>query len=81
MSRTAAPECVIRRGEAYPKEVFLAKTKLKRDAYYAAVRDGLRVSKKHGRVYVTGDAWLDYLATESEPVSTDAETPAEAAAA
>lgn len=51
----------IRRGESYRKDQFLARTGMKEAGYRSARRQGLRTIETAGRVYITGDAWHDYL--------------------
>lgn len=52
----------IRADESYLLEDFKRRAGLGRHAYRQAVRNGLRVVRLHGRVFVRGEDWLAYLA-------------------
>lgn len=47
--------------ECYPLDVFAAAAGLGRAALREARRNGLKVRRVHGRAYVFGSDWLDYL--------------------
>ena len=55
---TAATESVIRDGEVYDLPEFQRRSKLGRHAYRSAIRNGLKVIRTAGRVYVRGSDWL-----------------------
>lgn len=69
MSQTLAEP--IRRGESYTKAQFLQRSGMKEVAYRTARRQGLKTVETAGRVYITGDAWHEYLESllTAEPVS------------
>lgn len=54
----------IRRGESYLLDEFRRRAGIGRHAYRMAIRAGLKVIRLHGRVYVRGDDWLDYIDTQ-----------------
>ena len=56
----------VRPDEVYPLELFERSQGLGRAALREARRKGLKVSYLHGRVFVRGVDWLDYLATEGK---------------
>lgn len=51
----------IRRGESYRKDQFLDRSGMKEAGYRSARRQGLKTIETAGRVYITGDAWHEYL--------------------
>lgn len=55
-------EGMIERGTAYTLDEFSRRTGLRRTALRMARHAGLAVRRAHGRVYVLGSDWLDYLA-------------------
>lgn len=54
---------VIERGQAYTLDEFKARAGWSQHAYRTAKRQGLKVVPTAGRVYITGDSFLDYLAS------------------
>jgi len=56
----------VRRDAVYTMAEFTARTGLKRDAIRTARQNGLVVDYRHGRAFVRGDAWLDYLERQAE---------------
>lgn len=63
----------VKRGECYPLPAFMGAVGLGRHGLRAARRDGLRVEYRHGRGYVLGDWWLDYLSKPTTSTGTNAE--------
>lgn len=51
---------------SYEKSDFLRRVGLKAHAWRTAVRQGLRVVRCHGRAYVLGRDWIDYLAAQAD---------------
>jgi len=54
----------IRGGESYLLDEFRRRAGIGRHAYRMAIRAGLKVVRLHGRVYVRGDDWLSYIASQ-----------------
>ena len=63
----------IRRGEVYTKAQFLSRTGMREAAYRTARRSGLSTVETAGRVFISGDAWFQYLesltAAKAEPAT------------
>jgi hypothetical protein len=59
--KTKAPPQVIRADEVYQLDEFLRRAGIGRWAYRTALRNGLRVIRTAGRVYVRGSDWFAYL--------------------
>jgi len=55
----------ITRESCYTLSEFQKRTGMKRDAMRTARRNGLRVSYLHGRAFVLGKHWLDYLEAQA----------------
>lgn len=51
----------IHRDAAYEKTDFLQRVGLRQAAWRTAKRQGLRTIQIHGRAFVRGEDWLDYL--------------------
>ena len=62
----AAPSGTITAEATYTLAEFQKRTGLKEWALRQARRSGLRVLYVHGRGFVRGSDWLDYLATAAE---------------
>ncbi len=58
---TSAVQEVIREGETYTLDEFKKRTRMARNAYLAARRNGLKTVKIHSRTYIRGVDWIDYL--------------------
>lgn len=52
-------------GASYTLPEFMRRTGMKRDAMRTARRNGLQVSYLHGRAFVLGKHWLDYLEAQA----------------
>lgn len=61
-----SPSAPILDSEAYSLDEFLRRVGWKRGALMQARREGLRVAMAGGRVYVRGQAWLDFLAEREQ---------------
>jgi hypothetical protein len=55
------PERYLQRGAQYLLEDFMQIVRLGRHAIRAARRNGFRVLRAHGRVYVNSDDWFEHL--------------------
>lgn len=60
---TCETEGVIRRDEAYRKDEFWKRVGWSRYSWATALRNGLKVIRMHGRVYVRGEDYFRYLDT------------------
>lgn len=58
-----SPPGVISQGEVYARDEFLRRVRWSEDAFSRAKRRGLRVKYLHGRVYIPGDAFIEYVAS------------------
>jgi hypothetical protein len=67
------PKVPIQRGQLYALQNFQAATGLGRTSLREARRRGLRVQYVHGRAFVLGDDWLDYVSHHGR--QSDADTP------
>jgi hypothetical protein len=43
---------------------FIARMGLRDESFRQAVRNGLKVTRKHKRVFIVGRDWIDYLASD-----------------
>jgi len=62
---TDSTERIIDADAVYEKAEFLRRTNLKQAGWRTARRNGLRVAEIHGRCYVKGSDWHDYLAART----------------
>lgn len=53
------------RGKSYRKDQFFVRSGMGEAGFRTAKRNGLVTFTAAGRCYVTGDAWLDFLATQA----------------
>ncbi len=55
---------VIEPQAVYTREEFIARMGLRDESYRQAVRNGLKVTRKHKRVFIVGRDWIDYLTSD-----------------
>ena len=55
---------VIEPQAVYTREEFIARTGLRDESFRQAVRNGLKVVRRHKRVYIVGQCWINYLASD-----------------
>ncbi len=65
--RRVAARREISRTVSYPLEEFLKYSGLTKAAYRQARRSGLQVKKVGDSVWVTGEAWFEYLSKQEQP--------------
>lgn len=62
MTNASNPVCgVINPAELYPRDEFLARMRWGKHAWRTALRNGLRVLRAGGRVYIMGSDLIEYL--------------------
>jgi len=59
----------IRPDELYPRLLFLQKLNITEATLRSARRKGLRTYRVHGRSYVLGRDWIDYVTGQIKPIA------------